>query len=62
MSYFFFNFSSICIIFIFISSMRSIQYASKKSVRTEPVITAQLPLKSTVKYGVLLVRCGESTE
>ena len=40
----------------------NIQYAPKKSVRTEPVITAQLPLKSTVKYGVLLVRCGESTE
>ena len=39
-----------------------IQYASKKSVRTEPVSTAQLLLKSTVKYGVLLVRCGESTE
>ena len=34
----------------------------KKSVRTKPVSTAQLLLKSTVKYGVLLVRCGESTE
>ena len=40
----------------------NIQNMSKKTVRTEPVSTAQLLLKSTVKYRVLLVRCGESTE